>query len=818
MRTLLRGLAAATTRVPALLVALTLAVTAGLAAAAATVEEATGQGGFAPDSEEIAAADRISALFGTEQAAATLQVVVRPADADLLSPETVTAVADLYDALGQADGVVADQPPTSFLTPVLSAAEQSGQDPRAWDVATIRRAYEDTVASAGADFAFLDQLLTDDGIGGTAGLLIVTIEDTGDLDEQVALERAVADVVDRQSSDQVRLDPFSFALLFDEDAFNFLDEVAQLFALAAALIVVLLLFVFWVKPDGSRWQRSARRMAADVTVTMTTIVLAVIWTNGFGALLQRVGVIGELTEVAQIVPVLLVGLGVDYGIHLTARYRDEVGGGAAPVAATRTAVSTVGAALTLATVTTAVGFLANLTSPIPALQDFGVLAAVGIVSAFVLMLTFVPALRILLDRRGERRGTLPTDGLAATGQRLLPSLIARTSVLANRAPARTLTAAALLGVAGGYGMVNISTEFSVTDFLPEDLPAVETLTVLEDEFAGGFGERTDVLIEAERFDADLLVAAGEATAAAADVDGVATVELDGTRRAAATGWHSVLQQAAAEPEGAAALADAGFDPRTGKLTDGSDVDALLAVAEQLAAGQWQQVVAREDATLLLRFDTRAGEDGAAALQDGLHSAFAPVVEIGAQVTVTSDEIINATIIDQLADSQLWALLVTLLVATAVLTLAFWRQTGRPLLGVLTMLPVALVVLWTFGLMYLSGIPFGPVTATLTGLAVGIGVPYTIHMARRFEEDRLRYDRLEDAIAATTRNTGGALAGSALTTAVGFGVLTTSSLVPFQQMGQVTAYAITLALAGAVLVLPSLLVLWERWHRVHDPAR
>ena len=36
--------------------------------------------------------------------------------------------------------------------------------------------------------------------------------------------------------------------------------------------------------------------------------------------------------------------------------------------------------------------------------------------------------------------------------------------------------------------------------------------------------------------------------------------------------------------------------------------------------------------------------------------------------------------------------------------------------------------------------------------------------------------------------------------------------PFQQMGQVTVYAIGLSLIGAILVLPSLLALWEAWHR------
>ena len=67
------------------------------------------------------------------------------------------------------------------------------------------------------------------------------------------------------------------------------------------------------------------------------------------------------------------------------------------------------------------------------------------------------------------------------------------------------------------------------------------------------------------------------------------------------------------------------------------------------------------------------------------------------------------------------------------------------------------------------------------------------------------------------HTGGALAGSAFTTVAGFGILVTSSLKPFQQFGQVVAYAIGFAMLGAVLVLPSLLVLWDRWHRRRGDA-
>ena len=44
---------------------------------------------------------------------------------------------------------------------------------------------------------------------------------------------------------------------------------------------------------------------------------------------------------------------------------------------------------------------------------------------------------------------------------------------------------------------NLETIFEFTDFLPEDNPVVQTLDLLSEEFGGGFGETTSVLIEGE---------------------------------------------------------------------------------------------------------------------------------------------------------------------------------------------------------------------------------------------------------------------------------------------------------------------------------
>lgn len=96
-----------------------------------------------------------------------------------------------------------------------------------------------------------------------------------------------------------------------------------------------------------------------------------------------------------------------------------------------------------------------------------------------------------------------------------------------------------------------------------------------------------------------------------------------------------------------------------------------------------------------------------------------------------------------------------------------------------------------------------ITATIAALAIGIGLPYAIHVTHRFIEDRQATADVGEAITATVRHTGGAMAGSAFATIAGFGILASSSLLPFRQLGLVTVYAVAFSLIAATLVQPSL---------------
>jgi uncharacterized protein len=828
--------------VPTAVVAVAVVLTGLFGWLSGQMEYATGNEGFAPDNPELLALETIGERFdGSGEA--VVQVLVR--GDDVISAAGLGAVEGVLDAIAGSDAAThlseAPERPAvvHWLASVQQALAQRGVDAADLDDEAVEATFADVLAELPPEQAgFVTTLLPVDAVlagdpRADSGLVVVFLqtegmapEDATDnelLEAMVEIDQSLAAALeDADLPAGFSADAFSFPLLFgDQDEFQ--TELARLFASAFLIILVLLGFVYWVKPGaGSRIVPGTRRTVADVLLTMATIVMAITWMQGIGVLLGPgyLGAIGAMNDVSQIVPVLLIGLGVDYAIHLTTRYREEVAAGGSVRDATRRAISTVGIALALATVTTAVGFLTNVFNPVPALTDFGVLAAVGIAASFLLMLTFVPAVRLLLDGRAERLGRLPREPLGRTSERLLPEVMARVALLAERGPIPTLLVAIVVGGSlGVWGLLELDTRFSVTDFVSEEAPAVITLHEITDRFDGGFGETTDVLVEGDVATPAVHNALVEALGAAADAPDVS--DFGGVAQAESpVGLLGSLLAPGPDggpgpPEVAEAAAAAGVGEDLTVAAD-ADVAALYDRLLSAAPEQAQRVLARDDAGTFdaarVAIQTNGGEAGALRLQADLEAAFTPVVAAGATAIPTSQDIITNVVITALSDSQVSSMLITLLVAMLLLVVTYWFRNRRPALGVITVLPVALVVLWTFAMMAATGIPFGPITATIAALAIGIGVPYTIHITNRYQEDRLLYADPAEAIRSTVRHTGGALAGSAFTTCAGFGVLITSTLTPFRQFGLVTVYAVGFALLASTLVLPSMLELWDRWHR------
>ena len=843
MKTFVRLLAGMVRRSPWAIIAGTLVVTLILGFFLPQQEMASGNEGFSPDSPEFLALDVIADHF-QDNSEEPVQIVVTAKNGDLLTAdgfrdylkirEAIVAsdAAELLkdrpggDVVGYFDGLIgglqmrAEEMGVPFESLVENLTDEDVKQ-------GLLQSFEQTPPDIRDLLMGLYGESSDLAVPQAETAIMVVFLNVADLDDPdltllQALELDMAEKI--SSADTVASDgtAFSFALLF-ADTDQFQSEIGRLFGMAFLIIVAILMFVFWIHPKGKLTRGLAlRRALADMGLTMLVILLSIVWMNGAGVILgpKYLNIIGDFNEILQILPILLIGLGVDYAIHMTSRYREELGAGiSVPESATQ-ATKTVGIALILATATTSVGFLTNVINPVTALRDFGILAAVGITSAFVLMLTTVPAVRVLLDKKGEASGHLDRDAFGHQSERILPRIMGSTAVLAERYAVTTLIAALILGVAGFIGLTNLSTTFSFTDFLPEGNELLDTFDTITEEFGGGFGEETEIIVEGN-------VASPEvhnALAAAWNNMGDTANVLQFGDRAAAESPLSVIGQLVLPPDQggdpavydeafASAAFAAGLQPDL-TVAAGTDVAALYDLAAASAPDAMARTAAKVDGAyryLDVGVSTQAGEAAATELSEDLKADVEPLLAAGVTAVPTNQNIISAGVVTALSDSQATSLGFTILAAMALLVITFWVEARRPFLGVITILPVVLIVLWVFGVMSARGISFNPVTAMIANLAIGIGVPYTIHITHRYQEDRQRFDSPEEAIRSTTTHTGGALAGSAFTTAAGFGILMTSTLTPFKQLGEVTFWAIVFALVASVFVLPSMLVLWDRWH-------
>ena len=130
------------------------------------------------------------------------------------------------------------------------------------------------------------------------------------------------------------------------------------------IVIAVLLFLFF-------------RSGSDVALSLTGLAITIVGTLGFQGLAgpDGLGLIGAPNSLTSMVPIMMIGLVVDYSIQTVAKYRELRDDGLAVSDATRGALAGVMLPLGLAAGTTIISFLTNLTSSIPANADFGVVAA-----------------------------------------------------------------------------------------------------------------------------------------------------------------------------------------------------------------------------------------------------------------------------------------------------------------------------------------------------------------------------------------------------------------------------------------------------------
>ena len=817
MKLLTNFFSSAATKRPVITILVVVLLTGFFGYMAGQAEELSTSFGGELDTPEIQAQSKLGEYFQTSGSQSVFQIIV--SGEDVLTVDGYLAWQEINKAVLQSEiypYLVKDQggavqgffAPVDFakaFNPTLNVSAMSdeqfkqlynqanGQMPpefKAFAAALLSSTYDEdkTTASAGLAIVTIDSSLIVQEFGGSDGAFI----------EQPRMEVALSDALSEISIGDIKVSGFSFGLLLGNEGDDFLEEIGILFGQAFIIILVVLAYIFFIRPrKGFGILKSGRRTFSDLLLSLGAILLSIGWMQGAGTILGPgyLDIIGAPNQVSQIAPIILIGLGVDYAIHFTSRYREEIGSGNSITGSTSSTLKSVGIALTLATLATIVGFLTNIVSPLPELKDFGILVSTGIFFAFFLVMTFVPAIRTLLDKRAETKGNISTEAFSSSGESVLNKIAASSGIIPKRLK---LVALALLVAISGYGyfsFTNLETIFEFTDFLPEDDPVVQTLDLLTEEFGGGFGETTAVLIEGENLATpEIHNALIESINNLSDKENIVVYAGNVAAESVIGTVGQLLAPQGAAPGAPPAMPDMellgtlgsfGVDLMSGsqgidalRVKDSGDVQGLY---EYLVSTDPEAFLAslyfNEESTVTaqqVRITTSAGSLGAAQLRDDIYDAFTPLSSLGVSIAATNDAIVTQSVSDLISESQFQSLIFAILASMTFLILYYLIDIRKPFLGVITILPVVAIVMGTYLGMYFLDIPLNPVTSTLSGLAIGIGVPFVIHVTNRFRETLLVAPNPVEAVKTTLKTTGGSLFGSAFTTMAGFGILMTSS--------------------------------------------
>lgn len=647
--------------------------------------------------------------------------------------------------------------------------------------------------------ALMDAATGVDADGTKVAVASIQLQNTGD-DTVKDVERHI-NTLSVESEGPLQVSSVSFAVIEDEYVEGTETGVVPLIGLALLLIALLILLFM--------------RTISDLAFTLVGLFVSIIWITGAEGWLgpNGLGIVGAPNPLSSMVPIIIIGLTVDYAIQSVSHYRERRLAGESVEVAVRTGLRNVTLPLVLAAVTTVVSLLAGLFSPIDMVGDFGIVGGLGVGLALIVMLTLLPAARTILDRRREARGNLkPPRPIAAAlpGVERLASWLGR-SVTRRPAPYLIVVAAVTIGL--GYAATGLDSEYSIRDLLPRGGTVLTDLNTL-DTAVGGSTEIASVIVQAEATQTRTLLNVrefGEAfddpsrrpSAAAGPV--LASYELlirDWTTDSGEPGDKYDAEIARRFQE-----ASAGIE------IDQAEMQGILDALEAKDPALSRILVNNSDGidAILLQFPAYTGNPEATKhLQDEIEARWFGEDDT---ITVTSEAVISFAVTDAIRDTQTESIGATVAAALVVLGIFFWVTVRQPALALIAVGPTVLVMISVLGTMALLGIPYTLVTSIITALSIGIGVDYTIHVIHRYREEYAHVRDPQTAAVRTLATTGSALLGSALTTALGIGVLIASPMLAMQQFGITAAITIAYSLIVSILVVPPAMTVWGAYQNM-----
>jgi hydrophobe/amphiphile efflux-3 (HAE3) family protein len=487
---------------------------------------------------------------------------------------------------------------------------------------------------------------------------------------------------------------------------------------------------------------------------------------------------------------VLIGLGIDYAIQFHARFDEEVRKGSLENAVFVTVTRT-GPAVMYAMLATSMGFLAMFVSSVPMIRSFGLVSIIGINTCFWVSCIGMPTIALLVHYKPKEEQTgqcyaVGTDACdtiissqkhgAGNGKKSSFSysrFLTETSVKIAKNPVPVLLVAGLIALIGFQIDATIPVESSENTFVPSDMPALINMDKVTRII--GATSTADLLVQGSRVtDLNTLLW----------IRGFQDYEL--TRHPEITGATSIVTYIIQYNGGVMPETQAQVNTALEKIPE----DTRKSVLSDQMCG-------------IIRFSTT---DLSMNQQASLKEQVEKDIEFleppfGFSVKPAGNFEMMTSLLSAMSESKDTMTLLGFIFVFVFLILVY-----RHIHAVSPIIPIIFVVGWNAVMMYIFGLTYNPLTATLGSMTIGVAAEYTILVMERYAEEE---ERLHDPIAAiqeSVQKIGTAITVSGLATFFGFSALCLATFPIISNFGIMTLIAVGFSLMGAIFIMPAVLSL------------
>ncbi len=483
------------------------------------------------------------------------------------------------------------------------------------------------------------------------------------------------------------------------------------------------------------------------------------------ALALTFGVLGmvapELTLISVAIVALLMGLGVDYSIHLMNRLAEEK-----KIENTVDRIEKIlrstGKAVLLSTITTVIGFASLMISSMSPMVTFGFGCAIGIMFCFISAVLLVPCLVLILDIEKTRE--------AKSWKKF--------ANFALKYSKRMIIIAIFLSIMSLILLPQVETNVNYFDMAPADVRELDAMYEYSDQFGTGgnfnaFLVRTDpggledpeVINQIYEMEKEMEAIGVTVTSIADSLKEIYDL-LDRNK---------IIQTFA-------------------NLTDADKIIFDKIAEEGIVDEDRSQTLI--SVSIPIGLSIKEIEE----IVNNLNSiAEREVLPHNGRISkLTGQDAINVAVNKKLFDEQMRSMIIALILVLAALIFIF----NSSIYGILTMIPVFFVLTWEPGFLVATEIPLSLITITIASIMVGIGIDYGVHITHRVREEMEGGLSKIEATRKAIEKTGLSLVEAALTTVAGMGSIYIVNISALREFVIVIVFMVAVSCVAAALLLPA----------------